>query len=187
MSGESITPPPLPPVGYAGQSKTVKYSLTRADLLRWQLYLLCRNRVITILIVVLSLGLAWNDCRQPAFAAYSLGAKILYAIFLMGFMFCFVGGMTMLAMWITVMSKKYGGLLGEHELEIRDDGLVERTTINESVHRWAGFHKIVVRRRYLYIYVTDNNVHIVPRRFFASPQAEREFWAEIEKRAGEKK
>jgi len=79
-----------------------------------------------------------------------------------------------------VMFKKYRGFLGDHELEIRDEGLVERTDVNESIHRWAGFHKLVTTGRYLYIYVTDHNVHIVPRRYFASEQDQRAFRDEIE-------
>jgi hypothetical protein len=43
--------------------------------------------------------------------------------------------MTMLMMACTVMLKKYRGLIGEHELEIRDEGLLERTDVNESLHQ----------------------------------------------------
>ena len=78
--------------------------------------------------------------------------------------------------------RKYRGLLGQHELEIRDDGLVERTDVNESLHRWTGFHKVVTTRRFLYIYVTDSNFHIVPKKSFASKPDALLFQSEIEKR-----
>ena len=66
-------------------------------------------------------------------------------------------------------------------MEIRDEGLLERTDVNESLNRWAGFHKIVTTSQYLYIYVTDNNVHIVPKRCFASERALKEFQGEMQK------
>ncbi len=176
-----MTPPPIPPVISEQTAKTVRYSLTRGDILRWQFYLFCRHRVLIGFIVIVGLGLAWNDCRTPEFAAFPIATKILYAIFMAALMLFFVGGATMASMALTVMFKKYRGVLGEHELEIRDDGLVERTDVNESVHRWAGFHKIITKRGYLFIYVTDANAHIVPRRFFASEQAERAFRDELER------
>jgi hypothetical protein len=175
-----VIPPPLPPVTDAQKRKTIRYSLTRGDILRWQFYILIRNRVIMAFGLVVSLVTVWNDLRTPELAANSIGFKIFYAVFLTITMFCFVVLATMLMLVCMVMFKKYRGLLGDHELEIRDEGLIERTDVNESVHRWSGFHKIVRTGRYLYIYVTDNNVHIVPRCFFASEQEERAFCDELD-------
>ena len=130
--------------------------------------------------LVVSLFLVWNDLRTPELAAHPIGFKIFYAIFFTAAMFCIVGLAMMLMMVCIVMFKKFRGSLGDHELEIQDEGLVERTDVNESLHRWAGFHKIVRTNRYLYIYVTDNKVHIVPRRYFASEQQERTFRETLE-------
>lgn len=176
-----MTPPPIPPVIDAPNRTTVRYSITRWDILRWQFYLLIRNRVLIVFGLIVSVGLVWQALGTPEMAGSSTGFKIFYAVFFTGMMFCFVGVVTMVVMFCTVMFKKFRGFLGDHEIEIRDDGLVERTDVNESVHRWAGFHKIVTTGRYLYIYVTDNNVHIVPRRFFTSEQAQRAFQDEIDR------
>jgi hypothetical protein len=176
-----MTPPPTPPVIDPARPTTIRYSITRWDILRWQLYVLLRNRVLIAFGLVVTLGLVWNDLRGAEMAARSLGFKVSYAILFTATMFFGVGLATMALMACMVMFKKFRGFLGDHELEIRDDGLVERTDVNESVHRWAGFHKIVTTGRYLYIYVTDNNVHIVPRRYFASEQEQRAFQEEIRK------
>ena len=176
-----MTPPPIPPVIDAPRRTTVRYSITRWDILRWQFYLLIRNRVLIVLGLIVSIGLVWQALGTPEMAGRSTGFKIFYAVFFTGMMFCFVGTVTMVLMFCTVMFKKFRGFLGDHELEIREDGLAERTDVNESVHRWAGFHKVVTTGRYLYIYVTDNNVHIVPRRFFTSEQEQRAFQDEIQR------
>jgi hypothetical protein len=176
-----MTPPSVPPVIDTVRRTTVRYSITRWDILRWQFYLLIRNRVLIVFLLIVSLGLVWNDLRTPEMSARPVGFKILYAVFFTAAMFCSVGFVTTALTACMVMFKKHRGFLGDHELEIRDDGLIERTDINESVHRWAGFHKIVTTGRYLYIYVTDNNVHIVPRRYFASEQEQRTFQDEIQR------
>jgi hypothetical protein len=176
-----MTPPPIPPVVDAPRRMTVKYSLARPDILRWQFYLLIRNRVLIAFGLIVSLALVWQALSTPELAARSTGFKIIYALFFTAAMFCIVGSVTMAMMLCMVMFKTYRGFLGDHELEIRDEGLVERTDVNESIHRWVGFHKLVTTGRYLYIYVTDNNVHIVPRRYFASEQGQRAFRDEIER------
>ena len=177
----SMTPPTIPPMIDAPTSKTVRYSLTRGDIFRWQVYVLIRNRVVIAFGLISSAFIVWSDLHTPEMADKTIGFKIFCAFMLTAFAFFIIGVATMLALFFMVMFKKYRGFLGEHELEIRDDGLVERTDVNESVHRWAGFDKIVTKRRYLYIYVTDHNVHIVPRRYFASEQTERVFRDELER------
>ena len=176
-----MTSPPIPPIIDASRRTNLRYSITRWDILRWQFYLLLRNRVLIIFLVVATLGLLWNDLRASEMAVRPIGFKIAYAILFTAAMFCGVGFITTVLVSCTVMFKKFRGFLGDHELEIRDDGLVERTDVNESVHRWAGFHKIVTTGRYLYIFVTDNNVHIVPRRYFSSDDMLKAFRDELER------
>lgn len=84
-------------------------------------------------------------------------------------------------LWLFINPNR--GVVGEHEFEIRDDGFLERTTFNESIHRWAGFHKIVRSNNCLFIYVTDNIVHYIPLRVFASEQDAGSFQAELRKKA----
>src|SRR5665213_1961298 len=160
---------------------TIKYCLNRWDILRWHFYHLARNRVLIGFYLMVTLWMVWDGLRAPEMATRTTGFKIFFAAFFVAAMFCVVCGLTMFTRVCVVMSKKYRGFLGEHELEIRDDGLVERTDVNESLHRWTGFHKIIVTGRYLYIYVTDNNVHIVPRRHFASELELKAFRDEIER------
>ena len=175
-------PPPVPPLNLATARLSITYTVTRGDMLRWYFYVLCRNRILIAIIAAVSLLVAWNDLRMPEMAKFSLAHKIMYAVFITALMFGFVGCATMATMWLSTRFKKLKGVLGEHTLEIRDDALVERTDFNESVIRWAGIHKLVQTGRHLIIYVTETNVYLVPRKYFASPQEEKQFRAEIEKR-----
>ncbi len=177
-----MTPPPLLPGIATPPHLAVKYSLTRPDILRWHFYVLTHNRVLIAFGLILSLGFVWHDLSTPDLAASSIVFKVFYAVVFTAIMLSIMASLTMLMMACMVMFKKYRGFLGDQELEIREDGLVERTDVNESVHRWAGFHKFVSTRRYFYVYVTDNSAHVVPRRCFASEQEQNAFRDEIKKR-----
>jgi len=175
-------PPPPPPVPSATPRLSITYTVTRGDMLRWHFYVLCRNRVLIVIVTAASLFVAWRDLQLPEMAKFPLAPKILYALFITALMFCFVGTATMATMWLSTRFKKLKGVLGEHTLEIRDDGLAERTDVNEALIRWTGIHKLVQTGRHLIIYVTETNVYLVPRKYFASLAEEKQFRAEIEKR-----
>ncbi|MFO1460183.1 MAG: hypothetical protein U1G08_12320 [Verrucomicrobiota bacterium] len=55
------------------------------------------------------------------------------------------------------------GVLGEHTLEITDDGLVESTEVNRSLSNWRTRFRIQKIRRYAFIYISATNVYAVPR------------------------
>ena len=166
-----------PPVLTAAPVSSIRYALTRGDILRWQFYVLLRNRIVLGFGLLLNLLLVWQSWQTPELATHSLGFKVFYAGFMTVIFFGVMLGLTMAMLVVMVWSRKHRGFLGEHEMEIRPEGLVERIDVNETLHRWSGFHKVVQTARYLYIYVTDNNVHIVPRRCFP---AERELHAFVE-------
>lgn len=114
--------------------------------------------------------ITFQNLNAPEMAERTLGFTILYVIVWFLLMSSIVWSVTVLSLALPVAFKKHKGLLGEHELEIQHDGLVERTAFNEAIHRWAGFHKVVKTRKFLLIYVTDNMAHIVPRRCFPSDE-----------------
>lgn len=174
-----MNPASNPPVIGTSPATHIRYALTRGDILRWQFYVLLHNRVLLAFALLLDLLLVWQSWQTPEVAARTLGFKIFYAVIMTGMFVCFMGIMMMGMMAIMVWSRKHRGFLGEHELEIRPEGLVERTDVNETLHRWSGFHKVAMTGRYLYIYVTDNNVHIVPRRCFPAEQELRSFVEEL--------
>ena len=86
-----------------------------------------------------------------------------------------------------VVAHNNRGVTGLHELEIRDEGLLEKSEVNESLHRWSGFHKLGSTRTFLFIFVTDNNVHYVPWNAFPSEQAGKHFRDEIQRRVASAK
>src|SRR5205823_3416125 len=97
--------------------------------------------------------------------------------------FCFLAILNATVQVLFVLLRKNREALGNHELEIREDGLLERSDVGESLHRWAGFHKVCSTRKHLFIFVTENLVHYVPMRSFSSSQEASRFRDEIKRRA----
>ena len=57
---------------------------------------------------------------------------------------------------------KQQGLLGEHLLEIENDGLTERTDVNETKTLWRGMEQVAATKTHTFIYVTSLSALIIP-------------------------
>ena len=116
----------------------------------------------------------------PGFGARPLSETMLHA---MGYLVGFIGFLAVTQCILALANAfllKHRGVLGEHVLEITEQGLVERTAFNEALHRWP-IGRILSLGGYLYIYVSDNNSHQVPKRCF-SPEEIGGFEAELRTR-----
>ena len=170
--GTVPVPPPLP-------RATVRYSLTRGDLLLWNIYGLFRQRLLMGFLLIMGIFMASQNLKEPEIAASSLAYKITFVVVFEVLCLVAIFVLFVLVTGLTILLRRNRGVLGEHILVVTPDGLLERTDVNESLFRWAGFHKIGATRGYLYLYVTDVQVHVVPKRSFASPTAMRAFQDEI--------
>jgi hypothetical protein len=82
--------------------------------------------------------------------------------------FCgFFGGMLFCLIWILAVANQKSGVLGEHEYEIRTDGLFEKTSANESLNRWRGIQAIGRSREQIHVRV-GYLFHVIPKRSFRS-------------------
>ena len=169
----------MDPLGYP---RIVKYSLTRADLFRWQIRQLFRNRIVWAFTVIPAGATVWSVVTGEQIATRGLGFKMFAGAFAAFFIFACMAAIQLLVVLCLLFAKQHRGLLGEHELELRDEGLLERTPFNESMHRWSGFERVISTRDVLYIFVTDTMVHIVPTRAFSSAAEAARFVDEILRR-----
>jgi hypothetical protein len=133
--------------------------------------------------IVMSVGLPLLTVFSPSMSAQSLAFRIFYVVFVTAIMLCVMAAFQVVMMFLWMIANKNRGVLGVHEMEIRDDGLLERTSVNESLHRWSGFHKLGSTRNFLFVFVTDNIVYYVPWKAFASEQDAKYFRDEIQRRA----
>lgn len=59
---------------------------------------------------------------------------------------------------------KNRGVIGEHELEISADGIIERTLYNETKSAWGAVEKIESNPEYTFIYMNSVTAHVIPTR-----------------------
>ena len=173
-------PPPIPPL--LNPEYTIQFELTRWDMFLNYLTIFARNRFLQVfvpvcLVICVGLRLTPHLGREPVWwlALYATGycfamlAVVMASLTLMGLVTSFTG--------------QHRGVLGKHTLEITQEGLRERTDVNEALHRWPGITRVLSVGGYLFIYLGESTAHFqVPKRGF-SPEIFKKFEAELRTRA----
>jgi hypothetical protein len=72
------------------------------------------------------------------------------------------------------------GQLGMHRVVLEDSGIVETTAVNETSTAWAGIDRIEQDSDYIFIYTSQIQAHIIPKRAFKDA-AEAEAFIEFSK------
>jgi hypothetical protein len=160
----------------------LEYSVSRFDLFRAQARALLLQRVLWALFLPLVAitwwsSFSWQESRNQPTAVRIITATITaLACAAVGA----VGGCAFLALQSLLRRDK--GVLGSHTLEITEEGLLEFTDVNRSLTKWAGMFRIRETPRYIYIYVSETNFHLVPRQRLVPPGSLDEFVTELRAR-----
>lgn len=140
----------------------IRFSLTRFDLFKARIAALIANRPLQIVLLLIAVFCAVSGFTAGAVAGKSVGYRVFYAgietLFVIGFGFC---GGTLLVV-LQCFTGKAKGVVGEHTLEVTDDGLLETTAYHTLLHRWSGLFKMKQSIGFLWICVTETGAHIVP-------------------------
>jgi hypothetical protein len=142
----------------------IRYSLTRLDLLRVNVRSALHNRTIILIWIGISLFFSLNAFNSSTNPAHGFGVSIVSVLIIALAIFTLMAGATLLLTLLVVASREHTGVLGEHTLRVTDEGLVEKTEHNESLHRWSAYHRTVKSGAYLFLYVTEGMAHVVPLR-----------------------
>ena len=141
---------------------SITYNLTRGDLFCGLMTIVFRNRMLQVMIVSLIVF-------SEVLVVFGLGARLfsstIVLMVVLAFALClgiFIS-QALLALAMAYLPKERG-VVGEHTLEITEQGLIERTEFNESLHMWPAMYRIVSQLGYLYIYVSYSVYHQVPKR-----------------------
>lgn len=156
--------PGLPPL-LNGADTRLRYVNTRADILRGTLYATARNRALLWYMAVLITIVTWLSVRDYLARGYG-PVLIIIAVVIQLLMIAvlLVVGLTIVTL-LGLHLNKGRGVVGEHELEITETGLVERTDFNESLHKWKGLGEIRETAQLHMIRVSEGGgaFHLVPK------------------------
>ncbi len=154
----------------------IKVEIKRKDLM-W-LYLACLPKLKSTYVNLLIFALivfafySWSggfpDCEKEWIRAAKVTALGTVIAFLFGTAYSFCS--------LLFLKKESNGVLGEHEYELSEDGLHEKTSINEGLNRWSVFQDIKLTNHYILFQMPDYLFHIIPKRYFSSESDVKEFY-----------
>lgn len=141
----------------------IRFTNTRFDLFFAQWHLIGQNKGLRILLPVLAIFIIYSSYTYDKIASQGFAYKTIYAftylIFALGI--AFVAGIATVALNVFFMKGK--GVLGEHTLEITEEGLIEETDFNRSFNKWSSVMKTKLTKNFYFIFITDHMAHVIPR------------------------
>lgn len=169
----------VPPLINPGLSLT--YSVNRWDIFFNWMTVMVRNRLLQIFVPV-SMIICVGLRLLPKLGYEAIPRLMFDAILECGWFVGFLVFFQAILGFASAFLMPHRGVVGTHTLEITEAGLIERTDVNETLHRWPGLCRIYSFLGYLFIYVGENNAHQVPKRDLR-PEVIANFEAELRARA----
>lgn len=175
-----MTPPPFPVLHH-------RIHLNRSDLLGAVWHLSLRQKSSWIVGTAISGAIAYTmfTGKNPPDSPYKVVATIVILLVLSSFI-PLLGAITT-CLTVLATSARQHGVLGIHDYEVREEGLIEKTDVNESLTRWEGMQGVKETRSYLLLRQAPGLIHIIPRRSFTDPQAFRYFVDTVRQRISDAK
>ncbi len=147
-------------------------TISRWDLLRFNLYLAPRLPANWIAAAVMAaIGFVYLSSESSHPMAASTIATNLFIAFVGGIA-GITAGTAVCIIFMLLFVNAASGVLGEHEYEIRPEGLFEKTAANEGLNRWPGIKAITRSSQQIYVRINSYLCHVIPRHGFAN---DREF------------
>lgn len=121
------------------------------------------NRALFYFFAAFGLFIIWTSFTSPAIMGKSVPWRLIYSAFVLIVIFvaAFIVGMSVSA--LNMFLSKGKGMVGEHQLEITEEGLKERTDFNCTINTWDGMGGIKETGSFFLLFVTDHTAHLVPK------------------------
>ena len=160
---------------------TVSVHITRWDLARLSVFALPRHASFRWVLAALAafIVIQLSMTRKTPASGIEYGAIALTAVI-------FVLGAAVLMFLLNLVvivlaSRESNGVLGLHEYQVREDGLMEITSANETLTKWGGATALHRSSNFVYIQVAPGLFHLFPRRCFPSDESMELFWKSIQR------
>lgn len=146
------------------KSMTIRYNNTRGDLIFVNIRTILHNRLLLAIWAIGTANICYSALQGPKIQDTSLGMKIFLCVFVGGIFSVFLFASIIAMTTAMILLKKNKGVLGEHLVSISDEGIVESTIYNESLHRWSAYHKTVSTSRFLLLYANEGQYLVISRK-----------------------
>ena len=144
--------------------------ITRKDLVKFNLRFIASSSATYKLFLFVVIAVFGFLCWSKGFPDTSLDWKATLIGSIVGGVIAVFFNFFTCIISILMMSKKSNGILGKHEYELTQEGLIEKTIANESINKWEGIESIKVAGSNILIQISGYLYHIFPLRFFNSEE-----------------
>ena len=168
------------------EPKTIRYSLTHKDVFAFNFRAMTRSRLIQVILILLVIGIGYNGVFAPIPGNHpqpSVAVRIAATIIMELVALVFMAALQSAFLFLLIWTKRFKGLIGEHELTLTDAGMVSKSSNSETTRNWNSLFRIASTRNYLFMYVNETSAMIVPKRYFASAAEAASFEQIIRERA----
>jgi hypothetical protein len=167
------------------EEKVVRYALTHKDLFAFNFRALLRSRMIQFMIILVILFLTYTTFNAPIPKGRpepGMPVRLLTTLIVDITMLAAMFGFLILSLLLLIWTKRFKGLIGQHELTLTNAGLVSKSADSEAKRKWDGIFRLTSTKNYLFLYVNETMAMIVPKRYFASPAEAQSFEQMIRER-----
>jgi hypothetical protein len=158
--------------------QSVSVNLTRADVLVFQFRMLWVHPVNRIAFFAV---LAFCTCMAWKAFDFNLGLRELCIAVIVGLLFALVAMLLGFGfILLFVLFGRHRNTLGQRRFTITDEGLAEASEFGSQLLKWGGSARILRTRRMIYVQIATGLYHLIPRRHFASAEADQAFWSALQ-------
>jgi hypothetical protein len=179
----------LKQLGFVGQAwtvepdeNTVRYTLTRSDLLAFQTRALLRNKGLIVVSCLCFLLVVILNVKHPAdyhaSKAFNLGVAVATAFVLSLVMVIIAYVFLVISVW----TGKHQNVLLEQTVTLTPIGFEARSANGEGFLKWSAVYEFVSTRKLLIIFFNQTTARIIPKRCFPTPEAAAAFEQNIRSR-----
>ncbi len=145
-------------------------------MLAFGLYHYPRSPIILGTYAVVVCFISWDAARS--FPADMSGfAQAIVMLFVAATGSLIYTGVLAMVFVLGMLSRRNQTFLTEHAITVGAAFFVEETPYNRTEYNWLAVQKLARTKRYLFIYISQNAAHVIPRRAFASDADWQAFYA----------
>lgn len=147
-----------------------------------QLYLIPRSKAVWIMGFLL-----WAILFFPTLSGRELSGDMVctFCTLLSVFIVSSIGttlimlALCVIGLVVSVFSVGFlPGVLGEHNFDLREDGLFETTGVNETLTKWKAIRSIKHYKKYIMVWI-GAGFYSIPKKSFDSPEQYEEFGIQL--------
>jgi len=151
-------------LGASGVDLILNYKNKYGDVLAFSIYTNLRNRLMQATFVFFAFMTLRANIQVATSADVGAVFRVVMVVIFEAVMISGLLAVALLAIALSLLPSQNRTFFTDHTLTLGPDGLREQTEFNDTHHTWAAIQKVARTRGHLFLYVSQNGAHVIPRR-----------------------